>query len=258
MLMDHAKGVEPRTLKLFEVCRLRGLPVLTFMNKLDRFGIEPLALVDEVESALDLQIAPINWPVGMGTDFRGVVDIASRQLHLYEPTEHGTKKLLQRVLPWDKAEKEVGSAVFEQVSEELELLAVAGTSWNVEQFLAGNVSPLFWGSAMTNFGVDPLLQFLTKHAAPPASRDTEAGETVQPDDERFTGFVFKIQANMNPRHRDRIAFLRICSGKFDRGMVMTGIAVDDAHQDLVGEGANDSILVEIKRMFDSTVKDLLW
>jgi peptide chain release factor 3 len=221
MLMDHAKGVEPRTRKLFEVCRLRGLPVLTFMNKLDRFGIEPLALLDEVENALDLQIAPVNWPVGMGTDFRGVVDIASRQLHLYEPADHGTTKLRQQVLSWDKAEKTVGSAVFEQVSEELELLAVAGTTWNVEQFLAGNVSPLFWGSAMTNFGVEPLLQFLAQHAAPPASRDTETGETVQPDDERFTGFVFKIQANMNPRHRDRIAFMRVVSGHFERGMAVT-------------------------------------
>ena len=218
MLMDHAKGIEPRTLKLFEVCRLRGLPVVTFMNKLDRSGLEPLALVDEIAHTLNLEIAPINWPVGMGKEFRGVVELATRELCLYEAGDHGQKKINVKRMPWDEAEETVGSSTYSRVSEELELIDGAGTAWDRRAFLSGKVSPVFWGSAMTNFGVDPLLTFLAKEAAPPAARVTEDGEEIDPHDTRFSGFVFKIQANMNPRHRDRIGFMRVVSGHFERGM----------------------------------------
>ena len=222
MLMDHAKGVEPRTLKLFEVCRLRKLPVVTFMNKLDRFGLHPLELIDQVRETLDLNVFPMNWPLGMGSDFKGVVDLASRQVIVYQAEgRHGEEILESTTIPYDEAEELVGSAVFDHVSEELELLEHAGDAYSHDEFLSGDVSPLFWGSAMSNFGVDALLSFLAQKAAAPAPRETESGDSIHPEENRFTGFVFKIQANMNPRHRDGIAFMRVVSGKFARGMDAT-------------------------------------
>jgi peptide chain release factor 3 len=219
MVMDHSKGVEPRTRKLFEVCRLRQLPVVTFMNKLDRHGLEPLALVDDVAQTLDLRIAPINWPVGMGRDFRGVVEIASSTLLLYETgAHHGQEQVASSQIPWAAAEARVGAELYARVSEEIELLAAAGDSWDEAAYMRGELSPLFWGSAMTNFGVDPLLTFVADNMAPPAPRAPEEGPPIRPGDEQFTGMVFKIQANMNPRHRDRVAFVRVVSGRFDRGM----------------------------------------
>jgi len=219
MLMDHAKGVEPRTLKLFEVCRMRRLPVVTFMNKLDRYGLHPLELVDQVRDKLDLEVAPVNWPLGMGTDFKGLVNLATREIILYESEgRHGSEIVEAERASFDEAESLVGAEAFERISEELELIEDAGDAFSRERFLAGDVSPLFWGSAMNNFGVEELLSFLAKEAAPPGPRITEAGEEIKPNEDRFTGFVFKIQANMNPRHRDGIAFMRVVSGKFERGM----------------------------------------
>ena len=219
MLMDHAKGVEPRTLKLFEVCRMRKLPVVTFMNKLDRYGLEPLELVDQVRDTLDLEVAPVNWPLGVGKDFKGVVDLASGDAIVYETQgRRGEGIVGSRRIPFNEAEALVGAVDFDRVSEELELIEHAGDDYSNERFLAGEVSPLFWGSAMSNFGVEELLSFLAIKAASPGARTTEDDEEVRPDDERFTGFVFKIQANMNPRHRDGIAFMRVVSGKFERGM----------------------------------------
>ncbi|GMR23083.1 MAG: peptide chain release factor 3 [Acidobacteriota bacterium] len=219
MLMDHAKGVEPRTLKLFEVCRMRKLPVVTFMNKLDRYGLEPLELVDQVRDTLDLEVAPINWPLGMGEDFKGVVDLASRDVIVYEAQgRRGEGIVASRRIPFKEAEALVRAETFDRVSEELELIEHAGDDYSHKRFLAGEVSPLFWGSAMSNFGVEELLSFLATKAAAPGARRTEDDEEVQPEEERFTGFVFKIQANMNPRHRDGIAFMRVVSGKFERGM----------------------------------------
>lgn len=224
MLIDHAKGVEARTLKLFEVCRLRKLPVITFINKLDRAGLEPLSLLDDLEKTLNLKTAPINWPIGMGRDFKGVVDLASRDLILYGGSQHGAARAEAKRLPWSEAHTMLSSAELETLSEELELLEIAGDGLSEENFLAGDTSPVFWGSAMTNFGVEPLLNFVADKAAPPPPRQatevkSQQATTLTPTRSKiFTGFVFKIQANMNPRHRDRIAFVRVVSGRFERDM----------------------------------------
>jgi peptide chain release factor 3 len=223
MLIDHTKGVESRTLKLFEVCRMRKLPVITFMNKLDRSGLDPMDLIDEISKTLNIKVAPLNWPIGMGKEFRGVVDVLTREVLLYEAGgKHGQKMLEIERMTIEEARHILGADEIDQIEEDLELLEVAGDPWDQDAFLSGNVTPIFWGSAMTNFGVEPLLQFLADHAAPPApreGRDKDGEEVIiQPEDDAFSGFVFKIQANMNPRHRDRVAFIRVVSGKFRRGM----------------------------------------
>lgn len=220
MLIDHAKGVEARTRKLFEVCRMRQLPIITFMNKLDRAGLSPLALLDEVSSTLNLKVAPLNWPIGMGRDFRGVVDVRTHMVALFTVSEHGTEVASEQELHLDNEAivELLGAERVQEVKEELELLEAAGDGYTQEAFLSGELSPVFWGSAMTNFGVQSLLNFLADHTASPAPRMTEDNTAIPAADPRFTGFVFKIQANMNPRHRDRIAFMRVVSGRFERGM----------------------------------------
>ena len=223
MLMDHTKGVEARTRKLFEVCRMRKLPVVTFMNKLDRAGLDPLALVDEVGETLNLKVAPLNWPVGMGREFKGVVDLPTGKVILFSGGRHGQERVVTEVRDSlaDCADV-ISPALLEEVSEQIELVEVAGEPWDLDAFLRGELSPVFWGSAMTNFGVEPLLRFLADNAAPPAARVAARPDgserLVDPADGDFCGFVFKIQANMNPRHRDRVAFIRVVSGQFERGM----------------------------------------
>lgn len=219
MLVDHAKGVESRTLRLFEVCRLRRLPVLTFMNKLDRDGQDPLALLDDVTASLGgLQCTPVNWPIGMGRDFKGVVDVRTGEVTLFTAeAKHGTAVATSRAGTWDDFKQDLDPALVEDVEEQLELVQEVAEPWDTAKFLAGELTPVFWGSALTNFGIEPFLNFLTENAPPPSPR--AIGEiVVTPSDERFSGFIFKIQANMNPRHRDRIAFMRVVSGKFERGM----------------------------------------
>ncbi|HCH64035.1 MAG TPA: peptide chain release factor 3, partial [Deltaproteobacteria bacterium] len=217
-------GVESRTRKLFEVCRMRMLPVVTYMNKLDRPGLDPLDLIDEVSSTLNLKVVPLNWPVGMGRDFKGVVDVRTREVSLFSGGKHGQEMVEARKISFDEAREEIGGALMEEIEEQLDLLEMAGDEWSIEGFLSGEISPIFWGSAMTNFGVEPLLAFLADHAAGPAPRKavttTKVPEslTIEPGEDRFTGFIFKIQANMNPRHRDRVAFMRVVSGRFERGM----------------------------------------
>ena len=222
MLVDHSKGVESRTLKLFEVCRMRELPIVTFMNKLDRNGLDPLELIDEVASTLNLKVTPMCWPVGMGKDFKGVVLLPSRELLLFSGGKHGQEKLETQRIPFDEAVDQLGEDLHEEVAEQLDLVEMAGDPWDKEAFLRGELSPIFWGSAMTNFGVEPLLAFLAEHASAPRPRKalTKTDELIElaPSHEDFTGFIFKIQANMNPRHRDRLAFIRVVSGKFERGM----------------------------------------
>jgi peptide chain release factor 3 len=226
MLIDHTKGVESRTRKLFEVCRLRQLPIITFMNKLDRPGRDPLELIDDVASSLNLKVAPLNWPLGMGTHFAGVVDVRTRRVTLFSGGDHGQQLVAERDVSLDEAREVVGDELVDEVSEQLELLEVAGDSWDLDGFLRGEVSPVFWGSAMTNFGVQPILDFIAASAASPGPRfAVESGEDeellVEPTSDGFSAFVFKIQANMNPRHRDRVAFLRVVSGRFERGMDAT-------------------------------------
>ncbi|MCA9550643.1 MAG: peptide chain release factor 3 [Myxococcales bacterium] len=221
MLMDHAKGVEPRTRKLFEVCRLRNIPVITFMNKLDRAGLDPLELVDDVSSSLNLKVAPINWPLGMGRDFKGVVDIKTRDILVFDAEAHGTTAVEAKRLPWSAVDDLIGPSRKAKLEEDLELIGEAGEQYDHDAFLRGELSPLFWGSAMNNFGVEVLLHFLAEHAAPPDARVLEDGVSIDVDDPRFTGFVFKIQANMNPKHRDRIVFMRVVSGEFEKDMEVT-------------------------------------
>jgi peptide chain release factor 3 len=223
MLIDHTKGVEARTLKLFEVCRMRSLPIITFMNKLDRPGLDPLELIDEVSKTLNLRVVPVNWPLGMGREFRGTVDVRTREVTIFDGSNHGQDIVASRTCTLDEARAEVGDRLIEEVIEQLDLLEIAGDEWSMEGYLRGEISPILWGSAMSNFGIEALLTFLADHAAVPAPRfalDAKDEQViVSPEDERFTAFVFKIQANMNPRHRDRVAFLRVVSGQFERGMM---------------------------------------
>jgi peptide chain release factor 3 len=220
MLVDNAKGVEPRTLRLFEVCRMRKLPVLTFVNKMDRPGLDPLDLLDEVSKSLNIRTVPFNWPIGMGRDFVGVVELGTGIVTVYERgAPGGTEVASERTLHIDDPElaSTLGTDRYEALLEELELIREAGDGWSIEDFLAGEVTPFFFGSAMTNFGVRPILNAVSELCPSPKPRPTQDGER-DPIDPNFSAFIFKIQANMNPKHRDRIAFMRVVSGAFERGM----------------------------------------
>ncbi len=221
MVIDAGKGIEAQTRKLFEVCRQRGVPIFTFMNKLDRPTREPLALLDELEQVLGIGAFPVNWPLGTGFEFRGVFDRQAKQVHLFEKIPGGGK-FLAPVAVSDLSDPIVKEKLDEQsyakAVEDLEMLDIAGVDYRAEEVLAGRQTPVFFGSAMNNFGVQLLLDSFLERSAPPGARSTpEIGE-IAPESEKFSGFIFKIQANMDPRHRDRIAFLRVCSGKFDRDM----------------------------------------
>lgn len=220
MLIDAAKGVEPQTKKLFKVCRLRGIPIFTFVNKLDRHGRAPLELMDELEKVLDIHAYPMNWPIGMGPDFRGVYDRQSRVVHVFTSGRtHGESEVEEKSVSVDSTE--VSSVLAEhelsRLREEIELLDVGGDSFSRQKSDRGQITPMFFGSAMTNFGVRPFLDIFLELAPPPAPRATTKGIS-EPTDPRFAGFVFKIQANMDPAHRDRVAFLRVVSGRYIKGM----------------------------------------
>ncbi|NDD31323.1 MAG: peptide chain release factor 3, partial [Proteobacteria bacterium] len=219
MLIDSAKGVEPQTLKLFEVCRNRGIPIFTFFNKMDRPAQDPLDLIDEVERTLGIQVFPMNWPLGSGTDFRGVYDRKDGVLHVYERTEHGKKKAPVHVGKADDPyyAELAGPDVHRKLIDDIELLEAVGTSFDEEKFHEGRLTPAFFGSAVTNFGIEAFLDRFVELAPAPSARLTVDGR-MHAVESPFSGFIFKIQANMDPAHRDRIAFLRICSGKFERGM----------------------------------------
>ena len=219
MLEDAAKGLEPQTRKLFEVCRLRRIPLFTFINKMDRPGREPLELVDEIEQELGLLCWPVNWPIGSGDQFRGVVDRRRRQAILFQRGERGRQARELRMSVEDPRLGElVEDHLLRQALEELELLDGAGAGLTLEAVHRGHLTPVFFGSAMTNFGVDPFLKAFLNLALPPMARTSSAGR-IDPLEPRFSGFIFKLQANMDPRHRDRVAFLRVCSGTFERDMV---------------------------------------
>jgi peptide chain release factor 3 len=219
MLIDSVKGVEPQTIKLFQVCRMRGIPIVTFMNKLDRAGRPPLELLDEIERVLGIPCTPFNWPVGSGTSFVGVYDRARREVLRFERVPSGANLAPMSTCPIDDPEirAALGERAFAELQDEVALLDGATHPFDRAAFLAGRLSPVFFGSAMTNFGIEPFLDEFVDLAPAPQPRLTSAG-MVQHDDAAFSGFVFKIQANMDPRHRDRIGFVRLCSGKFVRGM----------------------------------------
>ena len=218
MLVDAAKGLEPQTRKLFEVCRMRRIPIFTFINKMDRPGRDPLELMDEIEQELGLACWPVNWPIDSGDRFRGVIDRRSQDLLLFERAERGRQSLERRLAPGDpdRAQR-VEAELLEQALEELELVEGAGAALDLEQVHAGELSPVFFGSAMTNFGVRPFLDAFLGLAQPPVARESDQGP-VDPLRPEFSGFVFKLQANMDPRHRDRVAFVRVCSGRFEKDM----------------------------------------
>jgi peptide chain release factor 3 len=220
MLEDAAKGLEPQTRKLFEVCRMRRIPIFTFINKMDRPGREPLELLDEIEQELGLACWPVNWPIGSGDRFRGVIDRRTRQVILFTRTERG-RQATEKVLPIGSAEltELVEADLLAHALDELELLDGAGAGLDLKQVHAGELSPVFFGSAMTNFGVRPFLDAFLQLAQPPTARLSNEGP-VDPLRPEFSGFVFKLQANMDPRHRDRVAFVRVCSGRFEKDMTV--------------------------------------
>lgn len=219
MVIDVAKGVEERTIKLMEVCRLRDTPIMTFINKLDREGKNPIDLLDEVESVLGIQCAPVTWPIGMGQRLKGVVHLVSGEVHLYEQGRNFTRQDSTIFASVDDPalEARIGADMLRELREELELVEGASHPFDPAKYLAGEQTPVFFGSAVNNFGVQPLLDFFVENAPSPKPRETTTRE-VAPYEPKLSGFVFKIQANMDPMHRDRVAFMRICSGKFTAGM----------------------------------------
>jgi peptide chain release factor 3 len=219
MVVDAGKGIESQTRKLFEVCRRRGVPIFTFMNKMDRPARPSLDLLDELESVLGIHAYPLNWPLGDGPRFKGVYDREHQQVHLFERTAHGSYRAPVSVRGIGDAtvQAAVEPAAYQQVCDELLLLDGAGADFDVAQVLAGKLTPVFFGSAANNFGVQLLLDRFLELAPPPPPRDSE-GLRIDPASEEFAAFVFKIQANMNPKHRDRVTFVRIVSGKFERDM----------------------------------------
>ena len=219
MVLDAAKGIEPQTLKLFEVCRAQDMPLLTFINKWDRPGRDGLELLDEISDRIGLTPAPVTWPVGIAGDFRGVVDRRTGRFIRFTRVARGATEAPEELVEPDRAAEEEGAA-WGAAADELDLLEGVGADFDEELFLAGEVSPTFFGSALTNFGVRLLLDALVDLAPSPSPRPDEAGKR-RPLDAPFSGFVFKVQANMDRSHRDRIAFLRVCSGHFERGMVVT-------------------------------------
>lgn len=221
MVIDAAKGIESQTRKLFEVCRQRGVPIFTFMNKCDRPMRDPLSLLDELEKVLGIGAFPVNWPIGTGMDFQGVYDRRARQVHLFERTVGGQFRAPVSIggITDPLIRERLDDATFAKVSEELEMLDLAGESFDEDSVLAGKTTPVFFGSGINNFGVQLLLDGFLKHSPQPKAR-VIAGTPIEPEHPAFSGFIFKIQANMDPKHRDRIAFLRICSGKFERDMTV--------------------------------------
>ncbi len=230
MVIDVAKGVEQRTVKLMEVCRLRDTPILTFINKLDREGRDPIELLDEVESVLKIECAPVTWPIGMGKRFKGVIDLRTETTHLFS-AQHGGKVQEGEVIEGldnPRLDALLGDMA-EELREEIELVRGASNELDLDAYMRGEQTPVFFGSAINNFGVKELLDAFVQYAPPPIARKTVQRE-VFPTEDKFSGFVFKIQANMDPAHRDRIAFLRVCSGSYRKGMKMKHVRLNKTVQ----------------------------
>ena len=226
MVIDCAKGVEERTIKLMEVCRLRDTPIMTFINKLDREGRPPIELLDEIESVLRIGTAPVTWPIGMGRELRGIYHLLEDRIYVYQAGERGRvgeNRTIEHLA--SAAAAEFLGEQAQRFAEEIELVRGAAHAFDREAYRAGRQTPVFFGSAINNFGVEELLTAFTAHAPGPLPRTTRE-RTVQPSEEALAGFVFKIQANMDPGHRDRIAFLRLCAGRYVRGMRLFHVRLD--------------------------------
>ena len=241
MVIDSSKGVEARTIKLMEVCRLRNTPILTFINKLDREVRDPIEVLDEVESVLNIKCAPITWPIGMGSNFKGIYHLQQNEIHLFS---HGKGERIEDALVIKGLESAEALASLGEYQnefiEEIELVRGASHEFDLQQYLAGELSPVYFGTALRNFGVMEMLDGFVEYAPAPVSRETNL-DLVDARADDFSGFVFKIQANMDPKHRDRMAFMRICSGKYQQAMKMKhvrvgkDVKVSDAVTFLAGE-----------------------
>ena len=225
MVIDCAKGVEERTIKLMDVCRLRDTPIITFINKLDREGRDPIDLMDEVEDILKIQCAPITWPIGMGKNLKGVFHLQNDSVHLFSASDADKISSGEVIEGLNNPRlKEVLGPMAEEFREEIELVRGASNAFDVDAYLKGELTPVFFGSAINNFGMAELLDAFDAFAPPPMARPTQT-RLVEPEEDKLTGFVFKIQANMDKQHRDRIAFMRICSGKYQRGMKVKHVRI---------------------------------
>ena len=225
MVLDSAKGIEPQTRKLFEVCRMRGIPIICFINKLDHPGRDPFDLIDEIERELEVNTVPMNWPIGNGPTFQGVYDLRRAQVLRFDRTAHGQSIAPVTVSGLDDPtlEDTIGPTAFSELRDAAQLLEGAGSAFDRETFDRGELIPVFFGSALNNFGVEPFLKAVLELAPSPSPRRVSDGDSkfvLQPTSETFTGFVFKIQANMDKRHRDRLAFMRVCSGVFEKDMLV--------------------------------------
>ena len=222
MLIDCAKGVEEQTVKLFKVCRMRSIPIFTFVNKLDRAGKDPFALMEELENVLGIRSCPVNWPIGLhGDDFRGVYHRDTREVEMYRGGNHGQTQVEVETISIDDPAlpSRIGQTYYDKLMEDIELLDVAGDPFDLDMILSGQLTPMFFGSAFNNFGVEPFLKRFLSYTKSPTPRVSDQGP-IDPESDKFTGFIFKIQANMNPAHRDRLAFMRVCSGVFEKGMTV--------------------------------------
>ena len=217
MVIDGSKGVEAQTRKLFKVCVMRHIPIFTFINKMDRDAMDTFELLDDIEKELGIATCPINWPIGSGKEFKGVYDRESQKIHVFSDTEKGTKEGEDLVLSMDEADGVLLEGQKEKLMDEIDLLDGASAEFDQEMVDKGELSPVFFGSALTNFGVEIFLKHFLKMTTSPLPRKADVG-MIDPMEDSFSGFIFKIQANMNKAHRDRIAFMRICSGKFEAGM----------------------------------------
>lgn len=218
MVIDGAKGVEAQTKKLFHVVSMREIPVFTFINKMDRETRDPFELLEEIENVLGIKTYPMNWPIGTGASFEGVYERATQNIYLFSGGKHGSEEVVQKTIHISEIDTaDIPEDLRAKLKEDIELLDIAGDEFDIEKVRTGELSPVFFGSALTNFGIEPFLENFLKLSTKPLPRNSDKGN-IEPDNNFFSAFVFKIQANMNPAHRDRIAFMRIVSGKFEKGM----------------------------------------
>ena len=245
MVLDGAKGVESRTVKLMDVCRLRDTPIITFINKMDRDIRDPIDLLDEIEEVLKINATPITWPIGMGKHFIGTYNLISKKIWLYRKDTQKNVQEIQVDSLTDPAVRELLGSTYNDFISELELIQGAGASFALDKFLSGELTPVFFGTALNGFGVNDMLDHFVKWAPQPQAREANA-RSISPLEKQFTGFVFKIQANMDPKHRDRMAFLRICSGKYEKGMKLMQVRTGKSMRisDAVGFKAGARISLE--------------